>query len=80
MICSLLCGARPQPISFRITAKFISLVSKYESSVRKAVASDQTRMGYAVVRLGATPAQIRWQSGVDVLSFGVQDAMAQCRF
>ena len=30
----------------------------------------------AVVRLGATPAQMTWQSGVDVLSFGITKAGA----
>ena len=37
---------------------------------------DGARFANAVVRLGATPAQITWQSGVDVLSFGITKAGA----
>ena len=36
-----------------------------------AVHMDGARFANALVRLNATPAQITWQSGVDVLSFGV---------
>jgi threonine aldolase len=36
-----------------------------------AVHMDGARFANAIVRLGATPAQITWQSGVDVLSFGM---------
>jgi threonine aldolase len=36
-----------------------------------AVHMDGARFANAVVRLGATPGQITWQSGVDVLSFGM---------
>src|SRR5262249_62435696 len=32
---------------------------------------DGARFANALVRLSATPAQITWQSGVDVLSFGI---------
>ena len=32
---------------------------------------DGARFANAIVRLGMTPAQITWQSGVDVLSFGI---------
>jgi threonine aldolase len=35
-----------------------------------AVHMDSARFANAVVRLDATPAQITWQSGIDVLSFG----------
>jgi threonine aldolase len=41
-----------------------------------AVHMDGARFANAVVRLGATPAQITWQSGVDVLSFGITKAGA----
>ena len=41
-----------------------------------AVHMDGARFANAVVRLGVTPAQITWQSGVDVLSFGVTKAGA----
>lgn len=36
-----------------------------------AVHMDGARFANAIVRLGATPAQMTWQSGVDVLSFGL---------
>jgi threonine aldolase len=35
-----------------------------------AVHMDGARFGNALVRLNATPAQLTWQSGIDVLSFG----------
>ena len=41
-----------------------------------AVHMDGARFANAVVRLGMTPAQITWQSGVDVLSFGITKAGA----
>ena len=41
-----------------------------------AVHMDGARFANALVRLGATPAQITWQSGVDVLSFGATKAGA----
>ena len=36
-----------------------------------AVHMDGARFANAIVRFGATPAQMTWQSGVDVLSFGI---------
>jgi threonine aldolase len=36
-----------------------------------AVHMDGARFANALVKLGITPAQITWQSGVDVLSFGI---------
>jgi threonine aldolase len=41
-----------------------------------AVHMDGARFANAVVRLGATPAQATWQSGIDVLSFGATKAGA----
>jgi threonine aldolase len=41
-----------------------------------AVHMDGARFANALVRLDATPAQITWQSGVDVLSFGATKAGA----
>jgi threonine aldolase len=41
-----------------------------------AVHMDGARFANAVVRLGATPARITWQSGIDVLSFGITKAGA----
>jgi threonine aldolase len=41
-----------------------------------AVHMDGARFANAVVRLGATPAQATWQSGIDVLSFGATKARA----
>ena len=35
-----------------------------------AVRMDGARFANALVRIDATPAQITWQSGIDVLSFG----------
>jgi threonine aldolase len=37
---------------------------------------DGARFANAVVRLGATPAQVTWKSGIDVLSFGATKAGA----
>jgi threonine aldolase len=41
-----------------------------------AVHMDGARFANALVRLSATPAQMTWQSGVDVLSFGITKAGA----
>jgi threonine aldolase len=41
-----------------------------------AVHMDGARFANALVRLGATPAQVTWKSGVDVLSFGATKAGA----
>ena len=41
-----------------------------------AVHMDGARFANALVKLGITPAQITWQSGVDVLSFGITKAGA----
>jgi threonine aldolase len=41
-----------------------------------AVHMDGARFANALVRLGATPAQLTWQSGIDVLSFGATKAGA----
>jgi threonine aldolase len=41
-----------------------------------AVHMNGARFANAVVRLGATPAEITWKSGVDVLSFGATKAGA----
>jgi threonine aldolase len=54
----------------------IAALSEIAHERSLAVHMDGARFANAVVRLGATPAQITWQSGVDVLSFGATKAGA----
>ena len=54
----------------------IAALSEVAHERSLAVHMDGARFANAVVRLGATPAQITWQSGVDVLSFGATKAGA----
>ena len=49
----------------------IAALCKIANQRSLAVHMDGARFANALVRLNATPAQITWQSGVDVLSFGV---------
>jgi threonine aldolase len=51
--------------------KEIATLSEIAHERSFAVHMDGARFANAVVRLGRTPAQITWQSGVDVLSFGI---------
>ncbi len=48
----------------------IAALSEIAKSRELAVHMDGARFGNALVRLNATPAQLTWQSGIDVLSFG----------
>jgi len=54
----------------------IAALSEIAHERSLAVHMDGARFANAVVRLGATPAQITWQAGVDVLSFGITKAGA----
>src|SRR5262249_52401042 len=55
----------------------IAALSEVAHERSLAVHMDGARFANALVRLGATsPAQITWQSGVDVLSFGITKAGA----
>ena len=54
----------------------IASLSEIAHECSLAVHMDGARFANAVVRLGATPAQITWQSGIDVLSFGMTKAGA----
>jgi threonine aldolase len=49
----------------------IAALSEIAHECSLAVHMDGARFANALVRLSATPAQITWQSGVDVLSFGI---------
>ena len=54
----------------------IAALSEIAHERSLAVHMDGARFADALVRLGATPAQTTWQSGVDVLSFGATKAGA----
>jgi threonine aldolase len=54
----------------------IAALSEIAHERSLAVHMDGARFANALVRLGATPARITWQSGIDVLSFGITKAGA----
>jgi threonine aldolase len=54
----------------------IAALSEIAHERMLSVHMDGARFVNAVVRLGATPAQITWQSGIDVLSLGITKAGA----
>jgi threonine aldolase len=54
----------------------IAALSEIARERSLAVHMDGARFANALVRLSATPAQMTWQSGVDVLSFGITKAGA----
>ncbi len=49
----------------------VAAIGEVAHAHRLKVHMDGARFANAVVRLGCTPAQITWQAGVDILSFGV---------
>jgi threonine aldolase len=54
----------------------IAALSEIARERSLAVHMDGARFANAVVRLGAPPARITWQSGIDVLPFGITKAGA----